>query len=129
MPITLVAKFVYTNFNGQVAMVGFADDQFDTKNYILLQRALHPDNSDVELGHDAIHVTISDQNCSGYGGVKRFVLGESEARLYLSTYFAIELNTDEEHVILLEDPQLDSQDLQNCLKKLFDNNPECLELE
>lgn len=129
MTNTLGAKFIYTQDDGQVVMVGFADDQFETKNYILLQRTLKPDDSDLELGHDSIHVTIGDQNCSGYGGVKRFVLGASQASLHLASAFADELNIDKEHMIFLQYSELDVSALRDHLQVLFAKSPDCLVLE
>jgi hypothetical protein len=37
-----VARFTYAQNDGEVAMAGFADQQYDAKAYVLLQRTLCP---------------------------------------------------------------------------------------
>ncbi len=57
-------------------LVGFADHQLDTQQYLMLQRAFEDDvdEQDVELGHDTYYLEWRDQSCSLYGGIERCVL-------------------------------------------------------
>lgn len=59
----------WQNDNG-VALLGFADDEFDTTQYLLLQRTLEPDQQDRDLGLDRLHIELNDQARSDYGTVE-----------------------------------------------------------
>lgn len=67
--------------DGEFHLVGFADREFDTNIYLMLQRALEHDNQDVELGMDTYHVEWCDQENAGYGGISQFVLGRDGAQI------------------------------------------------
>ncbi len=57
-------------------LVGFADEKFETQQYLMLQRAFEDDvdDQDIELGMDTYHLEWRDQLYSLYGGIERFVL-------------------------------------------------------
>jgi hypothetical protein len=60
--------------DGVCHLVGFADSEFDTELYLMLQRSFVDEEQDVRLGQDTYHVEWCDQRTSGYGGIQRFVL-------------------------------------------------------
>jgi hypothetical protein len=60
--------------DGACHLVGFADAEFDTQLYLMLQRSFEDEQQDIQLGHDTYHVEWCDQGRSGYGGIDRFVL-------------------------------------------------------
>ncbi len=70
----LKAGFVSCSDDGNVVMVGFADQQHDTKAYILLQRSLHPTAQDRAAGEDDVYIEMDDQLHSAYGGIRSIVL-------------------------------------------------------
>lgn len=53
-----------------VALLGFADDEFNTTRYLLLQRTLEPDPQDCGLSHDRVYIELNDQSRSAYGDVE-----------------------------------------------------------
>lgn len=55
-------------------LVGFADEQFGTKQYLMLQRSFADDEQDVRLGMNTYHVERDDQGWGCYGGIERFEL-------------------------------------------------------
>jgi hypothetical protein len=75
MQKVLKANFLYggVDEDSNVLMVGFADDEFDTKEYILLQKTLVPDQKDKELGLDKVH-EYNDQSRSTYAGILNIVM-------------------------------------------------------
>lgn len=81
MAITLVAKYVTNIVENGIAIVGFADDEFKTKHYLLLQRQLAPSEQDRRLGHDAIHIERDSPNNSAYGGINELRLEKN--RLFI----------------------------------------------
>ena len=88
---TFKANFIRCQDQDGVVMVGFADDEFNTTEYLLLQRTLEPDQQDCELGHDAIHVELDSPERSGYGGVKLIRLDGSTVRVELNEKIGREL--------------------------------------
>jgi hypothetical protein len=57
-----------------VAMVGFADDDINTTQYLMLQRTLGPDQQDRRLGMDKVHIEFNSQLRSAYGNVEEVQL-------------------------------------------------------
>jgi hypothetical protein len=55
-------------------LVGFADEKFDTKQYLMLQRSFADDEQDVRLGMNTYHVERDGQQWGCYGGIERFEL-------------------------------------------------------
>lgn len=67
--MNFVANFLFTENDSIIASAGLADDEFDTKQYILFRRSLRPSEQDCRLGHDQPHVEVNDQSASAYGVV------------------------------------------------------------
>jgi hypothetical protein len=99
------AKFVSFQNEDGIVVVGFADDEFQTTQYVLLQRTLEPDEQDRKLGHDKVHVELDSQNRSGYGGIERIQMEGSALRFALNAKGskflgtpAISINLDDANV-------------------------------
>ncbi|OMF92030.1 Imm10 family immunity protein [Paenibacillus sp. FSL R7-0273] len=92
--ITFTANFIYAQADDEndVLMIGFADDQYEPEEYILLQQTMHPDEQDLELGFDKIHITYNDESQSQYGGIEKVLLKPG----------SIEISLDEEAVEALD---------------------------
>ena len=67
---SITAKCVTIQRDGDIAMVGFADDEYETTSYLLLQKSLKLDGQDQNSGHDQIHIELDSPSQSGYGGVE-----------------------------------------------------------
>jgi len=78
---TFTAKCVTCQNENGVVIVGFADDEMATTEYLLLQRTLEPDAQDCKLGHDKIHAQLDSPDHSGYGGVESIQLNGSTLRV------------------------------------------------
>ncbi|HEY8023311.1 MAG TPA: Imm10 family immunity protein [Burkholderiaceae bacterium] len=70
MNIQFIATKVFAGTEENSWTVGFADHEFETKEYLFLQRASVVEQQDVDIGHDSYHVEINDQSCSCYGGIE-----------------------------------------------------------
>ena len=55
-------------------LVGFADDPFEPRDFLLLQRSYEDDEQDSRLGMNTYHVERNGQLWSCYGGIERFKL-------------------------------------------------------
>jgi len=68
------ATYIHAENMGDYLLVGLADHQYDTADYLTFQRAHEFDEQDVRVGMDAVHVERNDQGCSCYGGMRNVVL-------------------------------------------------------
>lgn len=97
MTTQIRANFLYADSDEDNGiMVGFADDQFDTKEHLLLQKSIVFDEKDKEMGFDKVYINYGDQKNATYGGILKFILKNGIARIYLESKAANELNTDEQ---------------------------------
>jgi len=110
------AGFVYTQNDGEVAIVGFADQQYDTRAYVLLQRTLRPSSDDIRRGWDNIHITVNDETASAYGGVKRITLIDRQALIEVSSTTAHHLGTGETISVNMANAQVDFRELADMLR-------------
>ncbi|CAN7562029.1 Imm10 family immunity protein [Pseudoxanthomonas sp. LjRoot143] len=78
--------------DGEFHLVGFADQKFDTRFYLMLQRALDHDEQDRALGMDTYHVEWCDQGMSGYGGISRFLLSPTGVEVSFEPQAAVDLD-------------------------------------
>lgn len=94
MPTEFHAEFVYTESNDDLITVGFADTQFNTEKYILLQRSISITAQDKLLGLDNIYITFLDQSRSNYGGILKFELKRNLLLIELTEQAANILKTE-----------------------------------
>jgi hypothetical protein len=74
MNIYFQASKISADIDPDYWIVGFADLESDTDQYLLLQRAKVIEQQDIDLGHAIYHVEVNDQSCSCYGGIERAML-------------------------------------------------------
>ena len=55
------ASFITWQQENGAALLGFADSEFDTTNFLLLQRTLDPNQQDVALVQDGLHIQLNDR--------------------------------------------------------------------
>jgi len=101
------ANFGYAQDDGELLMVGLADDQFDTKEYILFQKTSNPSANDVELGHNRIHTSLGNDLCSAYGGIKTIKLFSDRLEIRFESQTAKSLGSGPEVLVRFK-PELDS---------------------
>jgi hypothetical protein len=118
----LNAGYVYTQNDGEVAIVGFADQQHETKAYVLLQRTLHPSSDDIRRGWDDVHITVDDQARSAYGGVKRITLLEKRVLIEVGPITAKHLGTAETISVNMADAKTDAGALAKMLRLVCENH-------
>ncbi|HEX4965402.1 MAG TPA: Imm10 family immunity protein [Thermoanaerobaculia bacterium] len=113
------AGFVYWGEDEGVIMVGFADQQYRTEQYVLLQRSTDFSDEDRAFGEDNVHITIDDQSRSQYGGIRSIEIAPGLARIRLEKDSARFLNTDKEIVIRFSVSEPDLAALVSCLRALL----------
>jgi len=62
-------------------LVGFADEQYDTREHLTLQRSYEDDEQDVRLGMNTCYVERDGQGQSCYGGIERFELHRDRVKV------------------------------------------------
>ena len=113
------AACVSINEDSDLWVVGFADAEFNTKRYLLLQRGKSALAQDIALGLDGYQVELDDQSKSCYAGIKCFELFHDHA--------VVEFEDDassvfgDEKVVIVEFKLRERQlaELRDCLAKIF----------
>ena len=77
------AKMAYASKEEGYYMVGFADDEYETKEYILLQKAFEFDEQDIALGMDGEYVEINGQENAGYKCCRSAILSDASFAIKL----------------------------------------------
>lgn len=82
-----------------VVMIGFADDEFNTNEYVLLQRTLEPDEQDRKLGLDGVHLQVDSPNQSGYDCIRDIQVTRSTIRIEINPEAQSAFNCDEVQIM------------------------------
>jgi hypothetical protein len=99
------ASHVFAQDDGYMVMIGFADDEHEPSQFVLLQKAKEYDEQDKRLGMDKIHIQVEDESRALYGGI-RLISKEGEHLLIeledaaasaLRVNGNIEINLDPHH--------------------------------
>ncbi|MEK5331900.1 Imm10 family immunity protein [Lysinibacillus sp. FSL W8-0992] len=81
MSILLKASFVYFSIDDETVLIGFADDEFETKEYVLFQKSLWIEDIPIL---NKVHITINSENRSAYGEILRIILSRKFISIFLS---------------------------------------------
>jgi hypothetical protein len=126
--VAFKAKCVVTKHpEGGCHLVGFADQEFDTKLYLMLQRAFEYDEQDVASGMDTYHVEWCGQEHSGYGGISKAVLYPSRLEVTFQPQMAEELGGVSRLEIDFEMVPASQRTLRKALEVVFKDSG-CLEV-
>ena len=83
-------------------IVGLADHELDTKQYLHFQRGHADDAQDQALGLDTYYVERDDQSTSCYGGIERIDLGTNAIKLRLDDAGSQSLRLDKNVLITFD---------------------------
>ena len=97
--MTTILKYSFVNSDEEngVITAGFADKQFETKEYLLFQNWI---DAEAEGEEDEIYIERNNQLQSTYDGIIQFILFRDKAKLLLNSETARILNTKQEILIL-----------------------------
>lgn len=113
----LTANFVNLHDDEDFFMIGFADDQFDTNKYLILQKAKQYSKQDIELGLDEIYISFSDEIHSAYGGIKHVILSNDlNVKLEINQATSKKLGTNQIIIITIDDSKVSYAQLKNYLE-------------
>ncbi|MGN7360291.1 Imm10 family immunity protein [Paenibacillus sp. SAF-054] len=126
MNTVLNANFLYAQIDEDidVLMIGFADDEFDPQEYILLQKTLNPSEEDVVAGFDEVHLMYNDESQSLYGGISQFYLTPNRVEITLKENAAEVLHSSPVIVIHYDQENIDMSEFHNYLLQMFSNEQE-----
>jgi hypothetical protein len=122
MVTLLNSSYLYGRIDNEteVIMVGFADDELNPQNYLLLQKSLLPcSNEERELGFDKVHLTFCDESRSAYCDVENVLLEDGEFRITLSDMSAAELGTNKEIIVNFPKDSEEIGSIREILQKMF----------
>ena len=83
-------------------VIGFADDEIDTRRYFQFQRGHESDAQDRAAGLDTYYVERDDQLNSCYGGIESIQLGVDAIRIRLDEAGAQSLGLDRDVLITFD---------------------------
>ncbi|WP_419393624.1 Imm10 family immunity protein [Cytobacillus praedii] len=92
MSILLKASFVYWGIEDETLLIGFADDEFETKEYVLFQKSLCIEDIPIL---NKVHITFNSESRSEYGGILRIILSRKLISIFLSKETARSLRVNE----------------------------------
>ena len=85
--------FVTLQNEDGVALLGFADDEFNTTQYLVLQRTVDATDQDRVLGQDKVHIQLNER--SAYGDVEEAQLEAGRLLLRLDHATARQISDGE----------------------------------
>lgn len=100
-------------------IVGFADRQFDTKQYLQFQLSRMSDAQDQALGLDTYYVEKDDQSNSCYGGIESFDLHANMITLRLDDVGSQRLDLDKVVLITFDADDKTLSELRRGLATIF----------
>jgi hypothetical protein len=101
------------------ATLGFADDEIDTKEYLLLERTLKPDKQERELGMDRLYIELNSQKRSAYGSVEEVRFERSSLVFRLDMATASKVSNGEAIEVEVDNSQVDLKQLAKHLRFLI----------
>ncbi|WP_198781890.1 Imm10 family immunity protein [Shewanella putrefaciens] len=112
------ATHIFTQDDGYMVMIGFADDELEPTKFVILQKAHEYDDQDKKMGMDKIHIQVADESRSKYGGINAVTIVEGVIRVSLSedTKFALSIDGDIEAAVSREHPAF--EEVKSQLKKI-----------
>lgn len=118
--MTTILKYNFVNSDEEngVLTAGFADEQFDTKEYLLFQNWI---DAEAEGEEDEIYMERDGQSQGTYEGINKFILFRDNALLSLSAEAAQILDTEQEISILFSATDDEFQKLKKGLEIIFAN--------
>lgn len=92
MSTLLKASFVYFGIEDETLLIGFADNEFETKEYVLFQKSLCIEDIPIL---NKVHITINSQDRSEYGGIVRIIINRKLMSIFLSEETARSLGVND----------------------------------
>lgn len=117
------AKFVYSNIEDDLVMVGFANDEFEPTEYLLLQQNITCSEQDKKLGHDKAYITLNSEIHASYGGIKKVVLKDLKINVLVDKQTANKLGSEEQIEIILQKAISKPELLKQHLSLIFKREP------
>ncbi len=105
--------------DGDCHMVGFADQEFGAKVYLVLSRDFQFDAADVAHGMDTYHVEWCGEATSGYGGILSVALQPKSVEVVFSSEMAAALGGTEKLRIRFELDEREYDTLRKELRVIF----------
>lgn len=92
MTTLLKASFVYYGIEDETLLIGFADNEFETKEYVLFQKSLCIEDIPIL---NKVHITLNSQDKSEYGGIVRIIISRKLMSIFLSEETARSLGVND----------------------------------
>lgn len=129
MATKLISNFIFAGIEDNIILVGFADDEFNTKEHILLQKSLEVNEQDKMLGQDKVHITYIDELRSSYGRISKILIKDKTVIINVDKDTAEKLKIEEQMEINLPRSHYDRDNLIYHLELMFKECPSTILVE
>lgn len=96
----------FTN-DGYSTLLGFAEDPMNPQRYVMLNLTNSPDEQDISLGMDGVHIEAGDLKIDGYDLVTDLVLNGRNLIVQIEPEAARKANVDSEIEIVIDTDSID----------------------
>lgn len=112
------ATHIFSQDDGYMVMIGFADDEFEPTRFVILQKTHKYDDQDKKMGMDKIHIQVEDESRSKYGGINAVTIREGSIKISLSddTKSALSIDGDIEAAVSTVHPAF--EEVKSQLKRI-----------
>lgn len=115
------AIHVFTQDDGCMVMIGFADSEIEPNKSLILQKSHEHDSQDKQLGMDKIHIQIEDESRSKYGGINSVNVSEGVVRFSLSDDAKSALHIDGDIEAEVSEDHPDFEEVKAQLKEMCES--------
>lgn len=122
----LDAEYITLQRGDASVVVGFADDEVDTREYVLLERSLKVTDEEAEMGLGLVYIERNDEWYADYGGIRQCILTPGAVELLLEPATAKTLRTRWRILIRFEAPPMFWDELREHFELLFAEQPDIL---
>jgi hypothetical protein len=117
------ATYLYAEEQDGLVMVGFADSDYETRDYLLMQRPLAPSGLDPAPAADEIRIQRNDEAHAARGGIRSFDLFEDRASIEFEPAAAKQLAIAPQVVINFSTCSYKFREVRTHMQKLFAGHP------
>lgn len=114
----IIARHIAVHSDGVMDIVGFSERAGGDGRYLILQRSHEFDEQDRALGMDKVHVQISDESRSCYGGISEISVSHDGIRFFFDEKAAAALGLNDQLYINVDEALLSSTGAIDLLSKV-----------
>lgn len=127
MTCKFTASHIFEQGDGYMVILGFADDEFEPSQFVIIKKAHEYDEQDIKLGMDKLHIQVEDQSRAHYGGITAFDVTNNNLLVQLDDLAKSSLKLDADIEIMFDQNHPNLKDTLSKLEEIAEkeNIPFC----